>query len=258
MIASRIAEHDTIVRLYRRVSDLRYSPPAVAAARLRHRGDRFHCSCCGSDLRSMQDRFGCERVCWACGSMERHRLVSIWFDRNPDLFSSAMSMLHVAPERCLLPRLHAVPRIRYTGGDLGRVFSRLRVDVTRLKFPDASFDAVICNHVLEHVPDDARAMSEIRRVLRPGGWALLLVPDVVEQGDVTDEDQSVRSAEDRLARFGQEDHVRVYGWDYVDRLRAAGFDVEVVRLERELDEETIERCRLAKFGEVEPLFVARP
>jgi SAM-dependent methyltransferase len=257
VIPARLAECDPVVRVRRRILDLRHSRPAIVAARLRHRGERFHCPCCNSDLEDMRDRFGENRVCWACGSMERHRLVCLWFDRSPELFSAGMSLLHVAPERSLLPRLQAVPGIRYTGGDLGRVFSSVRIDVTDLAFPDASFDAVICNHVLEHVPDDRRAMREIRRVLKPGGWALLLVPDVVEHGDVTDEDPSVTAPVDRLARFGQEDHVRVYGWDYVERLAAAGLDVDVVRLERELDADTIERCRLQKFGLVEPLFVAR-
>lgn len=99
-------------------------------------------------------------------------------------------------------------------------------------------------------------MREIRRVLKPGGWAVLLVPDVVEQGDFTLEDPSVTERADRLRRYGQADHVRVYGWDYADRLAAAGLDVEAVRMDETLDEATIERCRLRKFGIVEPIFAS--
>lgn len=252
-----IAESESLLRLRRRIRDLRHSPVAIAAARLRHAGDHVHCPCCKSDLRDMRDHFGADRVCWACGSMERHRLLCLWFDRTPGLFTRDMSLLHVAPERALQPRLQAVPGIRYVAGDLGRVYSTERIDVTSLEFPADSFDAVICNHVLEHVPDDATAMREIRRVLKPDGWAVLLVPDVVEQGDSTLEDPSVTEPADRLRRYGQADHVRVYGWDYADRLAAAGLDVEAVCMDETLDEVTIERCRLRKFGIVEPIFVAR-
>jgi len=257
VIPTWLMESGTVARFRRRLLDLRHSQPAIAAARLRHRGERFHCPCCTSELADMRDRFGEDRVCWVCGSMERHRLVCLWLDRHPELLHPGMSMLHVAPERCLLRRLTTVPEIRYVSGDLGRVYGSQHIDVTALSFPDGSFDAVICNHVLEHVPDDGRAMREIHRVLKPGGWALLLVPDVVEHGEVTDEDPTVIEPADRLARYGQEDHVRVYGWDYVDRLQAAGLHVDVLRLEHELDDATIERYRLRKFGLVEPLFVAR-
>jgi ubiquinone/menaquinone biosynthesis C-methylase UbiE len=129
------------------------------------------------------------------------------------------------------------------------------VDVTDIDFPDASFDAIFCNHVLEHVPDDRLALREIRRVLRPGGWASLLVPDV--DRPVTDEDPTVTDPHERLRRFGQRDHVRRYGYDYVDRLREAGFVPEVVKMDDVLPDDQLERMRLVKFGNVEPLFICR-
>jgi SAM-dependent methyltransferase len=165
-----------------------------------------------------------------------------------------MRVLHVAPEASLQLRVRAIPGIRYVEGDNDDYWSTQMLDVTDLQFPDASFDAVICNHVLEHVPDDRRAMSEIRRVLAPGGWAMLLVPDVRDAA--TQEDLSITDPAERKARYGQVDHVRLYGWDYVDRLEDAGFVVQVERPEDLFDAETIERCRLKKFGELEPLFFA--
>jgi predicted SAM-dependent methyltransferase len=100
----------------------------------------------------------------------------------------------------------------------------VRLDVTRLPFSADSFDAIYCSHVLEHVPDDAAAMAELHRVLRRPGWAILQVPVLRE---VTDEDPTVITPEERLQRFGQQDHVRVYGLDYVDRLERNGFVVYV-------------------------------
>jgi SAM-dependent methyltransferase len=226
--------------------------------RWRHRGNRVYCPCCRSQLADLAYAYGEDRVCWVCGSMERHRLLHVLFDERPAMFTPGMALLHVAPEAPLLQRIQSVAGIRYVGGDLERHFSDVRLDVTDLAFPDASFDAVICNHVLEHITDDHRAMSEIRRVLKPDGWALLLVPDVVEQGPRTYEDRRIVEPAARLQAYGQVDHVRVYGWDYVDRLSAAGLDTEVIRMEDHLSSEFIQRHRLEKFGSVEPIFLARP
>lgn len=186
--------------------------------------------------------------------MERDRLLWLFLDRRPELLAGADSILHVAPERALQGRLRAAAS-RYVTGDLDGAFGELRLDVTALPFDDASFDAIVCNHVLEHVPDDARAMRELRRVLRSDGWAILLVPDV--EAPATLEDPSARTAADRLRLYGQEDHVRRYGWDYLDRLRAAGFEPEVVDLTDELDPAVVRRARLEKFGAVEPIFLCR-
>jgi SAM-dependent methyltransferase len=192
-------------------------------------------------------------MCWRCGSLERHRLVSVWLGRNPRLLAGAPGILHIAPEPALRPLLEAAAR-RYVCGDRDRTFGELALDVTALPFEDATFDVVVCNHVLEHVPDDRAAMRELRRVLCPGGWALLLVPDV--DAERTDEDPGLTDPEQREARFGQMDHVRRYGLDYVDRLSAAGFRPERIDLSPGLTEEETERMRLRKFGRLEPIFLA--
>jgi len=115
----------------------------------------------------------------------------------------------------------------YLSVDIDGSKAMRRADITKLDFPDNHFDAIVCNHVLEHVPSDRLAMSELYRVLKPdGGWASLQVP---RTESLTDEDPAIIDPQERLKRFNQEDHVRLYGKDYFDRLREAGFRVAVYR-----------------------------
>lgn len=192
--------------------------------------------------------------------MERHRATWLYLDEHPEMLTPGSRILHIAPENVLRNRFRSIPEVEYHGGDLTAEFGPERIDVTALNFPDDSMDVVVCNHVLEHVPDDQVAMREIARVLRPGGWALLLVPGLEGErgGPVTDEDPAVTSPEERLRRFGQRDHVRQYGWDYLDRLRSAGLEPDVVQPEDEIPPELVRRARLALPGGVEPLIFARP
>jgi SAM-dependent methyltransferase len=153
-------------------------------------------------------------------------------------------MLHVAPEPFFAGRLRREPSLTYLSGDLSSPDAMVRLDVTAIDQPDASFDLVYAGHVLEHVPDDVRAMTEIHRVLRPGGQALLPVP---MWGTTTREDPDVTDPAEREQRFGQADHVRMYGHDGVleQRLRSVGFGVEVVDVTRSLPEAEVRRHRLA-------------
>ncbi len=221
------------------------------------RGEQVRCPCCDSTFRVLRPLHGRNRVCWACGSLERQRLVALHLDRHPELLAGVGSVLHVAPEPSLSRRLRSLPGVRYVGGDLTAEYGPELVDVTAIAHPDDSFDVVVCNHVLEHVPDDGLAMRELRRVLRPGGWALLLVPDLELGIERTDEAPDIDDPQEQARRFGQLDHVRRYGQDYYERLRAAGFDVEVVDSAGELSPEEIARCRLAKRGRIEPLVFGR-
>jgi SAM-dependent methyltransferase len=118
-----------------------------------------------------------------------------------------------------------------------------RVDVQALPFSDGSFDAIVCNHVLEHVTDDRRALRELLRVLRPGGWAVLQVPRDLTR-EATFEDAAVATPRERERLFGQHDHVRVYGRDYADRVRRAGFDVDEVPYGRRFEEDEVRRFGL--------------
>jgi SAM-dependent methyltransferase len=167
-----------------------------------------------------------EAQCVHCGSLERHRFLWLYLREKTDLFDGRpKKMLHVAPEACLESKFRStLGEGNYITADLHDPRAMVKMDVTDIEFPEDFFDVIYCSHVLEHVMDDRRAMREFRRVLKPGGWAILLVPLTVE---TTFEDAGITDPADRLRVFGQADHVRRYGMDYVDRLRESGFKVQI-------------------------------
>lgn len=145
---------------------------------------------------------------------------------HTDLFIRPQRVLHIAPELMVQNRLGALTHLDYISGDLSIPYDGRQIDVTDLPFADGFFDVVICSHVFEHVSDDLKAMSELCRVLAPDGWGILDASVRFDQ-DVTFEDPAVMSEVDRPRGFGQNDRVRIYGRDYLDRLRRAGWDVQV-------------------------------
>jgi len=174
--------------------------------------------------------------CPVCYSLERHRSIWMYFkERTTLLDGKPKQLLHVAPEPQLGSLLRRACGPGYLSVDL-EPGAMLRADITDLPFDDGRFDVIYCSHVLEHVPDDRKAMSELSRVLRPGGWAVLQVPI---KGIVTFEDSTVTTPEDRKRVFGQSDHVRIYGLDYRDRLEEVGFKVTIVKYTEEQSEEDI-------------------
>jgi colanic acid/amylovoran biosynthesis protein len=178
-------------------------------------------------------------VCVHCHSLERHRALWLWLRARVPVDAK---VLHVAPEEGIAHRLRSLP-IEYVSTDLESPLAMRHDDVTALPDRDGTFDIVICNHVLEHIPDDRAAMREIHRVLVPGGFAVLQNPIAARPDTV--EDPSVTSPDDRWRLFGQDDHVRVYGWDFIDRLRAAGFDdVQATEIERDFPPDKQERYGL--------------
>lgn len=179
-------------------------------------------------------------VCPGCSSRERHRALWLFVQERPDLLRAAGSLLHFAPEACLRDRLAAMSGLRYITADLDPARADLPLDLTDLKLPDAAFGAVLCSHVLEHVPDDRRAMRELHRILRPGGWAIVMVPLDTRRAS-TYEDPSITDAEGRLRAFRQADHVRLYAPDIADRLREAGFGVEQVPVAQRVGPERARR-----------------
>jgi SAM-dependent methyltransferase len=204
-------------------------PYIVAAYRpLLHRGTRVACPVCGHRFSGFLEHRGYPDVrCPLCGSMERHRLLWLWLRAETDFFEAPLRVLHFAPEFGIRRRLAKLENLEYRTTDLQSRMADENFDITSIPHPDASFDVVLCNHVLEHVPDDASAMRELRRIVRPGGWAVLMCPIAAGPSE-TLEDPSVQDPQRRLEVYGQEDHVRLYGADYADRLRSAGFEVEVV------------------------------
>ena len=171
--------------------------------------------------------------CPGCGSVERHRILWLYLQRETDILTEPRSILHLAPEGVLAAVLQR-HNIDYVSGDLEPGRAMEVMDITALPRPDDTFDAVLCNHVLEHVPDDGAAMREIHRVLRPGGLAIMQHPIDTSRAE-TFEDPDIVAPDARMQAYGQEDHVRLYGRDFADRLVTAGFTITMRRYLDELD-----------------------
>jgi SAM-dependent methyltransferase len=188
-----------------------------------------------------------------CASLDRERLVYLFLMQRIDLLAGNARVLHVAPEGNLSAALSNRPC--YVAADLIAYEGLVQMDITDIHWPDASFDVVVCNHVLEHVVADRTAIREIHRVLEPGGIAILQVP-ISRSALTTHEDLSVTEPAERLRLFGQSDHVRLYGQDYPDRLRDAGFHVAIYNARAEFGDEVCERFALCKDENV--YFCRRP
>ncbi len=183
-------------------------------------------------------------LCPECNSLPRHRMLWSYMKERLNLERlHGARLLHFAPEGVLRQHFAALPEIEYVTVDLYMHDVTYRMDITDLQFEDDSLDAIVCVHVLEHIVDDAKAMRELYRVLRPGGWAILQSPLDPLRAQ-TYEDESVVSPEDRFRYFGQHDHVRIYGTDYGDRLRRAGFKLTVDPYCRSLPGELVRRCAM--------------
>jgi len=178
-------------------------------------------------------------------SLERHRLLWLYLKNETDFFSTTKKVLHIAPEQCFLKLFRNQKNLEYTTADLYSPIADVKADICDLPFEEDSFDVVFCNHVLEHIEDDQKAMSELYRVLKPGGMGIFQIPQDLRL-DKTYEDFSITSKEDRKKHFGQYDHVRVYGKDYFDRLRKVGFNVEEVNYASKIDEDLITKYCLVK------------
>jgi SAM-dependent methyltransferase len=187
--------------------------------------------------------------------LERHRQLWLFFEAKTNLFTDRVRMLHIAPEKCIATRLQARRNIDYLSADLAKVAAMVKMDITDIHFPAETFDVIYASHVLEHVPDDRRAMRELHRVLRRGGWAVLQVP---VWNPNTVEDPTVTDPAERERLFGQSDHVRMYGHDgeYERRLADAGFEVTVDHFVNELGPATARRFRLSKWEDI--YFCAKP
>jgi len=225
-------------RLLFRAKDMR-----GAVRSWRYRGDKVECPCCDGRFTTFLP-FGLKpranAMCPRCGALERDRLLRLYFERKTNLFTGRLRVLHFAPEHWLQRKLRSLGNLTYTSADLYSPNAMVKTDITDIRFPSETFDVVICNHVLEHIPDDRKAMSELFRVLRVGGWAVLQVP-IMESQPETFEDPSIVSPQDRERLFGQHDHVRIYGRDYTDRLRGAGFQVKQHSFAEELTPEEMAR-----------------
>lgn len=158
-------------------------------------------------------------------SLERHRQMWLYLQNETDFFSNNYKVLHIAPEQEFLRKFKKMSNLDYTSADLFSPIVDVKADILDLPFENETFDIVICNHVLEHIEDDAKAMHELYRVMKRGGWGIFQVP-MKTSLTKTYEDFSITDPKERQKHFGQYDHVRWYGMDYFDRLRNAGFSTE--------------------------------
>jgi len=184
-------------------------------------------------------------------SLERHRLLWLYLKNETDFFSAKKKVLHFAPEQCFLKRFKTLKHIQYTTTDLNSPIADVKADICNLPFEDNSYDIIFCNHVLEHIPNDTKAMQELFRVMKPGGWGVFQIPQDLNR-KTTFEDHTITDKKERAKIFGQYDHVRVYGRDYFTKLSSIGFKVDAVDYTTTLSEEIIDKYRLAK-GEIIPV-----
>ena len=184
-------------------------------------------------------------------SLERHRLLWLYLQNETDFFSAPKKVLHFAPEQAFYNRFRNQKNLDYTTTDLLSPLADVKADICNLPFEDNAYDIILCNHVLEHIPDDLKAMQELYRVLKPGGMGIFQIPQDLNR-EITFEDDSITDRNERAKIFGQYDHVRVYGRDYFDKLRNVGFKVIEEDYTQKLSADQVEKFCLAK-GEVIPV-----
>lgn len=206
-------------------------------------------------------------------SLERHRLLWLYLQNETDFFqselnsdssgkepiiklrdaqtSSVLKVLHFAPEQAFYTRFRNQKNLDYTTTDLFSPLADVKADICNLPFEDNQYDIILCNHVLEHIPDDTKAMHELYRVLKPGGMGIFQIPQDLLRA-TTFSDDSITDKKERAKVFGQYDHVRVYGRDYFEKLRSIGFRVVEEDYTTRIKSELVEKYCLAK-GEIIPV-----
>ncbi len=186
-------------------------------------------------------------------SLERHRLLWLYLQNETDFFSlkEKKKILHFAPEQAFYKLFRNQKNLDYTTTDLLSPLADVKADICNLPFQDNSYDVILCNHVLEHIPNDTKAMQELYRVLKPDGMAILQIPQDLSR-DTTFADDTIVDQKERAKIFGQYDHVRIYGRDYFEKLRTIGFRVIEEDYTSKITPELVEKYCLAK-GEIIPV-----
>lgn len=240
-----------LVRTIPRPILIRFSYLFSAIFSFLYKGNKYECPICGGTFKKMMpygNQGDLNRLCPKCLSLERHRYMWLFLQSETDFFKAPKKVLHIAPEQPFFKRFRKLENLDYTTGDLFSPLADVKMDIQDIPFEDNTFDMVICNHVLEHVDDDFKAMKEFLRVLKPGGNAILQVP-INPKLKETYEDKTITDPKEREKHFGQYDHVRFHGLDFPDRLKKAGFDVKSVNMLDIIGEEKTERYRIFREGE---------
>ncbi|MBC3541265.1 class I SAM-dependent methyltransferase [Rufibacter sediminis] len=219
-------------------------------------GNKVYCPLCEAAFRTFLP-FGTERrqqaLCPRCHTVERHRLLWLYLTEQVNITQRSLEVLHMAPEPILQSRLKRLLHLRYRSADLTSPVAMDHADIQALPYPDATFDLILCSHVLAHVPNDAKALQELRRVLKPTGQLLLQAR--LHPHAHTVEQPNAITPQQRLQAYGQADRFRNYGQDFGQRVAAQGFSVE--KVEYALTRTPEEQTRLG-LGNGELIFVATP
>jgi len=221
-----------------------------------YRGSEYQCPCCEIKVRrfipggvTLRSNAQCPR----CGSLERHRLLCFYLKQKTGFFNLPLHVLDVAPTYFLQQKFRHQVNLDYLSTGLDDPWVMTHMDIMAIPLPENHFDCIICYHVLEHIIDDRKAMKELFRVLKPGGWAILQ-SHIDMNRQITFEDSQITKPEDRKKLFGQEDHLRVYGRDYIERLRESGFFVTPDTFAQQLSDKMIVKYGLVKE---EVLFICK-
>lgn len=247
-----------LLKMTKSVTSKKYHPRINEVYRERYQiarsifylGNKYVCPCCSWNFRKFLTHGVIPRsnaLCPRCRALERHRLLWLYFKDQTNIFHDNLRVLHFAPERVFEKKLKRMRNLDYITADLDPRRAMIQMDITNIPYEDNSFGVILCSHVLEHIPDDRKAMRELYRVLKPGGWAILQVPII---RDKTFEDFSITKPEDRERVFGQWDHVRAYGKDYKDRLEKAGFKVRVDDYVKRLGADKIKKYALKENEDI--------
>lgn len=228
---------------------IRLSYPFKKIAPIIYKGNNVECPVCersfskflsyGSDVAHRENV-----LCPYDLTLERHRLMWLYLKGHSNFFTANhLDVLHIAPEQCFHKLFKAQKNLNYLTGDLVSPIADLHFDLHAIPLEDNRFDVVFCNHVMEHVDDALQCMKELYRVMKPGGWAIMQVPQDTSR-DSTYEDKSIVTPEEREKHYWQKDHVRLFGMDYPQWLEKAGFKVEVFDFKTKIGNELIQRYRL--------------
>jgi len=217
--------------------------------KLYYMGNRFTDPIDGSSYRKFLP-YGYQKsrknaLCPGTLSLERHRLLWLYLERKTSFLDDSIKVLHVAPEQVFYKKFKSFSHWDYTTTDLFSPLADVKADLCNLPFESNTYDLILCNHVLEHIPDDEKAIKEIYRILKPRGTAILQVP-LNENRNTTFEDNSIEDPKERTRIFGQYDHVRIYGKDYYDRLKSVGFEATADDFINTLSEQEQEKFGLPK------------
>ena len=221
-----------------------FSPVALKVLSILNSGNNVECNVCNKTYKKflpygrMVSRENA--LCPNCLSLERHRLMQFYLKEKTNFYTADLKVLHVAPEHCFIKRFSALINIKYVTADIESPLAMVKMDIHQIPFEANSYDVAFCNHVMEHVADDIKAMSELYRILKPGGWAIIQSP-LWPNLATTFEDNSITDPIEREKVFGQNDHVRNYGTDYGRRLEKAGFTVTEDKFVMEMPKEKVKR-----------------